>query len=96
MGKAVVSTSVGCEGLDAVNGENILIRDDPKDFAAAMRAVMDDPALARRLGAAGRATAERTYSWDVVGSDVIARYLELAHVDSRTDTPGARRTVSAR
>ena len=29
MGKAVVSTSIGCEGLAAVDGENILIRDDP-------------------------------------------------------------------
>src|SRR2546426_7043493 len=42
MGKAVVSTSVGCEGLAAEAGENILIRDDPTDFANAILAVLDD------------------------------------------------------
>jgi glycosyltransferase involved in cell wall biosynthesis len=68
MGKAVVSTSVGCEGLAAVDGRNILIRDDPEQFALAVAAVLRDPALRERLGAAGRQTVEDTYSWDVIGT----------------------------
>jgi glycosyltransferase involved in cell wall biosynthesis len=79
MGKPVVTTSIGCEGLDAVDGTNILIRDDPKDFATATLAVLGDRALARRLGEAGRATAERTYSWDVIGRGMTDRYLALAN-----------------
>ncbi|HEV3141895.1 MAG TPA: glycosyltransferase family 4 protein [Vicinamibacterales bacterium] len=90
MGKPVVSTTIGCEGLEAVDGDNILVRDDPKEFADAVLAVMNDRALARRLGASGRATAERTYSWDVIGNELIASYLDIANVDSRT---GARIAV---
>src|SRR5256886_4267695 len=54
MGKAVVSTSIGCEGLVAEDGSNILVRDDPHGFAQAVCAVLQDPALRQRLGAAGR------------------------------------------
>jgi len=78
MGKPVVTTSIGCEGLEAVDGENVLIRDDPKAFAQAVLAVLDDDALRRRLGRAGRATAERLYSWDRIGEGLIDTYLTLA------------------
>jgi glycosyltransferase involved in cell wall biosynthesis len=74
MGKPVVSTSIGCEGLAAVDGENILVRDDPKEFADAVLAVLRDDDLHRRLGDGGRETAERIYSWDRVGADMIAAY----------------------
>jgi glycosyltransferase involved in cell wall biosynthesis len=83
MGKAVVSTSVGCEGLATIEGENILIRDDPKDFAQAILAVLADPGLRRRLGEGGRATAERLYSWDVIGQHMIETYLSVATAPSR-------------
>src|SRR5213082_4323309 len=62
MGKAVVSTSVGCEGLAAEDGRNILIRDDPDGFAQAVCAVLRDAALRQRLGAGGRRTVELQYS----------------------------------
>lgn len=68
MGKAVVSTSVGCEGLVAVDGANILIRDDPAEFAEAVVQVLRDKALRERLGAAARRTVEERYSWDVIGT----------------------------
>ena len=77
LGKAVVSTSIGCEGLRAVDGENILIRDDPATFAAAVTEVLRNDALRTRLGAGGRATAEETYSWARVGRDLRADYHAL-------------------
>ena len=67
MGKAVVSTSVGCEGLDAVDGQNILIRDDPAAFAAAVTMVLRDSGLRASLERNARATAEQKYSWNVIG-----------------------------
>ena len=80
MGKAVVSTSVGCEGLDAVDGQNILIRDDPAAFAAAVTMVLRDSGLRASLERNARATAEQKYSWNVIGEtmrrvygDVLAR-----------------------
>ena len=87
MGKPVVSTSIGCEGLAAVDGENILIRDDPKAFADAVRAVIDDEELRRRLGSAGRATVERVYDWNVIGRDLIETYLTIANAGVRDVAP---------
>jgi polysaccharide biosynthesis protein PslH len=77
MGKAVVSTSVGCEGLAAVDGSNILIRDDPRAFAEAILAVLGDAELRARLGARGRATVEEIYSWDVIGRNMLDTYLSV-------------------
>lgn len=67
MGKAVVSTSQGAEGLDARDGWNILIRDDPAEFATAVIESVQDPALRSRLGSAGRDTVLASYSWDIIG-----------------------------
>lgn len=77
MGKAVVSTTVGCEGLETVDGENILIRDSPEEFAAAVVAVLTDSALRGRLELGARETAERVYDWNVVGQGMRTAYREL-------------------
>jgi glycosyltransferase involved in cell wall biosynthesis len=77
MGKAVVSTSVGCEGLDTVDGRNILIRDDPTEFAAAVVQVLRDPQLRDRLGHEARKTAEERYAWRAVGRKLVGLYKEL-------------------
>lgn len=76
-GKAVVSTRVGCEGLDARDGENILVRDEPGAFAAAVRDVLRDADLRRRLGRAGRRTAEAAYDWEAIGREMLPIYLQL-------------------
>lgn len=77
MGKAVVSTSVGCGELEAVDNHNILIRDDPRGFARAVLEVLRDRELRRRLGEEGRRTVEERYSWDHAGPRLIALYQEL-------------------
>jgi glycosyltransferase involved in cell wall biosynthesis len=77
MGKAVVSTSVGCEGLETVDGRNILIRDDPTEFAAAVVQVLRDHELRDRLGREARATAESHYAWPVVGRKLVRCYQAL-------------------
>jgi glycosyltransferase involved in cell wall biosynthesis len=77
MGKAVVSTSVGCEGLETVDGRNILIRDDPTEFAAAVVQVLRDHKLRDRLGYEARKTAEERYAWRAVGRKLVGLYKEL-------------------
>jgi glycosyltransferase involved in cell wall biosynthesis len=95
MGKAVVSTSIGCEGLDAVDGENILIRDDPDEFASAVMRVLSDDGLRTRLQRGGRETAERVYSWEVIGEPMREVYMNLvgstaAPSDSPVDVNSGR------
>lgn len=77
MGKAVVSTALGCEGLEAVDGENILIRDDPGAFAAAVVQVLTDSGLRRKLECSARETAERRYSWSMIGETLRAAYRDI-------------------
>ena len=97
-GKPVVSTSVGCEGLETSDGDNILIRDDPKAFAAAVLAVLGDETLRRRLANGGRLTAERRYSWDTVGAHMIDRYLQVVAAvgPERAGPPTARIAAAPR
>ena len=77
MGKAVVSTRVGCEGLATEDGKNILIRDTPELFADAVAAILANGELRRRLGGQARQTVEKLYDWEVIGTDMIRRYHSL-------------------
>ena len=80
MGKAVVSTSIGCEGLAARDDDNLLIRDEPASFAEAIDQVLRDPALRGRLGEAGRQTVERHYGWTAIGRAMNDAYLAIARL----------------
>ncbi len=85
MGAPVVATRAASEGLDAVHGENILLADDAEDFVQATAEVLRDRSLAARIGAGGRASVEKTYSWNVVG----ARLRSLYHDVLRRRVPAA-------
>ena len=61
--RAVVSTSIGAEGLGARDGEQLLVADDASRFASAVQEVLDDRARAKRIGAAGRALYLDRYTW---------------------------------
>jgi glycosyltransferase involved in cell wall biosynthesis len=62
-GCPVISTTVGAEGLGAVDGEHMLLRDDPRAFAAAIVQVLDDPEFGAELGQRGRRWVERHHAW---------------------------------
>src|SRR5207245_365399 len=73
MGKAVVSTTVGAEGLPLVPGIHFLQEDDPERFARAVIALLDDPGRRRSLGEAGRRLVEARASWSRVAREFEAR-----------------------
>ena len=54
MGKAIVSTSVGAEGLTIKPGRDILIANDPRGFARQIVRALESPELRKSLGRAGR------------------------------------------
>ena len=61
--RAVVSTSIGVEGLGARDGEQLLIADDPAAFADAIVRLLGDDVLRRRLGQSGRALYLDRFTW---------------------------------
>ena len=77
MGKAVVSTSLGCEGIDVEDGRHLLIADDPAHFAACVLRLLRDQEFARRLGTAGRELVQARYGWATVGERLDAFHAQL-------------------
>jgi glycosyltransferase involved in cell wall biosynthesis len=67
MGKAVVSTTVGAEGLPIVPGEHYVQADGPAEFAQAVVGLLENPDRRRALGGAGRRLVEARYSWETIG-----------------------------
>ena len=61
MAKPIVSTRVGAEGLDFVDGEEIVLADEPVAFAHAVAALLTDPARRQRLGESARRRVELQY-----------------------------------
>jgi len=64
--KAVVSTTVGAEGLDVHHGRDIILADDAHSFAQAVIMMLRDPELRRRYETAAAETAAR-YDWPAIG-----------------------------
>lgn len=77
LGKAIVTTHIGAEGIELEAGRDVLFADDPESFAQAVLSVCADPALAARLGAAARLAAERHYGWAAIGKSMLDVYAQL-------------------
>jgi polysaccharide biosynthesis protein PslH len=63
MGKAIVSTRLGAEGIEAVPGRDLLIEDQPEAFADAVNRLLADPELSARISRSARILAVERYSW---------------------------------
>ena len=77
-GKAVVSTSVGCEGIEVTDGENILIADKPAEFADRVAMVLSDDNLRQKLQRNARKLVEEKYSWEIIGKHLNSVYRSVA------------------
>ena len=70
MGLPVISTSLGCEGLEVTDEVHLLIRDNPKEFAQAVLKVNSDEYLRNNLRKNGRKLVEEKYDWQ----NIFAQY----------------------
>jgi polysaccharide biosynthesis protein PslH len=77
MGKAIVSTRIGAEGLGLVDGEHALLADRPEEFADAVCGLLQDPLRRQTLGAAARTLAERQFGWNAIGRRLLGIYDEV-------------------
>jgi glycosyltransferase involved in cell wall biosynthesis len=66
-GVPVVTTSLGCEGLELERGEDLLVADRAEQLAACIERLLDDDELSRRLALHGRRTVEERYDWRRIG-----------------------------
>ncbi|MBL8012460.1 MAG: glycosyltransferase [Candidatus Omnitrophica bacterium] len=67
MGKAIVSTTIGAEGITYTEDENILLADTPEDFADTTVELIADQNKIDSLGKSGRNLVLESYDWAVVG-----------------------------
>jgi glycosyltransferase involved in cell wall biosynthesis len=67
MARAVVSTTVGAEGLGITPGRHFLAADDPAAFARETVALLRDPGRRRLIGDTGRSLVDACYSWPTIG-----------------------------
>ena len=74
LGKAIVTTTIGSEGIALRDGENALYGDDAQAFANAVGRLLDAPHEAARLGVSARRLAEERYGWDAIGRTMLGAY----------------------
>ncbi len=74
MGKAVVSMTVGAEGLGATSGQQLLIADAPADFSQAVVALLREPARRAALGQAAREFVAARFDWATIVPGLEAVY----------------------
>ena len=77
MGKAMVSTTLGAEGIDAVPGRDILIEDQPDAFADAVIRLLAEPDLAARIGNSARQLSEARYAWSAAAKALEGFYRQI-------------------
>ncbi len=75
LGTPVVTTAKGVEGLDLVDGRDIIIANDPAEFAAAVLRLLGDRKLRESLSSAGRLAVASQYDWEVISPE-FCRFVE--------------------
>lgn len=79
LGKPIVSTSLGAEGIDVRDGENIELVDEPEAFARRIAALLEDERRREALGVAARRLVVERYSWKAAADRLVNFYRELDH-----------------
>ena len=79
MGKAVVSTTIGAEGLPVTTGRNVEMADEPDVFAQSVVRLIRDTAARRSIESAARQLVVEKYDWSAVSEDFEAALRRVAN-----------------
>jgi sugar transferase (PEP-CTERM/EpsH1 system associated) len=85
MGKAVVSTTIGAEGLPIHHEKDLILADEPEKFARRVISLLRNPAERGDLGRAARLLVEQKYSWSAAANtlyETLARATENSRGNS--------------
>ncbi|MEL7089835.1 MAG: glycosyltransferase, partial [Planctomycetota bacterium] len=94
-GGAVVGTTLGCEGIDLVDGEHVRLADTPAEFAAACVELLRDAETAARLGRRGHAQILEHYSTAAVVPTLSRRLAGWAGLEAAPDPQMATAETSS-
>jgi sugar transferase (PEP-CTERM/EpsH1 system associated) len=96
MGKAVVSTRVGAEGLPVTDGEHVRLADDPWTFADAVVRLLQDAGARRSLEAAARQLVVARYDWSAVAGELEEALIRFSTDGRVAESFIARGRIAAR
>lgn len=77
MGKMIITTSVGVEGIEAQNGEHIILADTPQAFVSAIKQAILQPENIARLGHNARQLIETKYDREKLIAALLGRYAAM-------------------
>ena len=78
MGKAIVSTAIGAEGLPVQHNENIALADNPQEFARETIELLRNPTRRQQMGAAAHKMVSEKYSWRSVADSFAEVLMRVA------------------
>jgi polysaccharide biosynthesis protein PslH len=82
LGVPVVSTSIGCEGLDGMNGEHFIVADTPQDFTKACVDLFRSSSLREHLVQRGRELAFSKYRWEMSTKKAVSAVQDLLNLSA--------------
>jgi glycosyltransferase involved in cell wall biosynthesis len=82
-GKAIVTTSAGCAGLNLRSGQDVLVGGDWEEFARCACELLGNPKLRARLGAQARRTVEQRFRWQASADCAYRSYEALVAMQDR-------------
>ncbi|MEW8007367.1 MAG: glycosyltransferase family 4 protein, partial [Candidatus Thiodiazotropha endolucinida] len=78
-GKAIVSTSIGSEGIEVTDRTNIYLEDTSEGFASSIIELINDDEKRKELGCQARKLAEERYAWPSIAEGLIKAYKNIIH-----------------
>jgi sugar transferase (PEP-CTERM/EpsH1 system associated) len=94
-GKAVVSTTIGAEGLPTESGRHLLIADGAEAFAAAVLRVIREPELRRAIEREARTLVTAHYDWSVAAAQLERSLIDAAVAEPATEPAFTRGAAAA-
>jgi glycosyltransferase involved in cell wall biosynthesis len=82
LGRPIVSTTIGREGLDVLDGQHLLVADDPRQFADHVLRLLADEALRDDIVSRARQLVEEQYAWHSIAQNLIEVYQEISTTDN--------------
>ena len=77
LGKAIITTSVGLEGIDAVDGEQVLVANTVEEFVAAISKCLKDPSFCHKIGENAAIFVREQYDNDRMITSLLEFYKQL-------------------